>query len=118
MYGRYRPSSTKLLTVLGEAHESHALFIRAGFKQVDALRCLQREIPATVAASAALARLEGRMIEPALWDQLRGMERPRPSSSVGSSCRSPSRSSPPDTRWPSRVPSCCSDPPGQARPPS
>src|SRR6266566_2285750 len=64
----------KLLTVLGEAHESHALFIRAGFKQVDALRCLQREIPATVAAPAALARLGGRMIEPALWDQLRGME--------------------------------------------
>lgn len=63
-----------LLTVLGEAHESHALFIRAGFKQVDALRCLQREIPATVAAPAALARLGGRMIEPELWDQLRGME--------------------------------------------
>src|SRR6266540_3026690 len=63
-----------LLTVLGEAHESTALLIRAGFSRGDALGCLKGEIPATVAAPAALARLGGRMIEPALWDQLRGME--------------------------------------------
>jgi SpoVK/Ycf46/Vps4 family AAA+-type ATPase len=64
----------KLLTVLEGAHRNRALFIRAGFKEVDSLRCLEREIPATVAAPGALARLGGRMIEPELWGRLRGME--------------------------------------------
>jgi transitional endoplasmic reticulum ATPase len=64
----------KLATVLREGEAIGTLFSGSGFEQVSSMRYLERSIRATVAAPTTLAGLGGRMVDPALWGQLRGME--------------------------------------------
>src|SRR6266498_1404858 len=64
----------KLATVLREGEGVGSLFSGSGFEQVSSMRYLERSIRATVAAPTTLARLGGRMVDAALWEQLRGME--------------------------------------------
>jgi len=45
-----------------------------GFRLVERLRYLERLIPATVPVRAALVELGGRMIDPGLWGELKGLE--------------------------------------------
>ena len=64
----------KLATVLREGEGIGSLFTRSDFEHVSSMRYLERSVRATVAAPTTLARLGGRMVDPALWGQLRGME--------------------------------------------
>jgi transitional endoplasmic reticulum ATPase len=64
----------KLATVLREGERIQTLFSGSGFEQVSSMRYLERSIPTTIAAPTTLARLGGRMVDTALWGQLRGME--------------------------------------------
>lgn len=45
-----------------------------GFRLVERLRYLERLIPATVPVRAALVEVGGRMIDPGLWGELKGLE--------------------------------------------
>src|SRR6266545_1003001 len=64
----------KLATVLREGEGIGTLFTRSEFEQVSSMRYLERSVRATVAAPTTLGRLGGRMVDAALWGQLRGME--------------------------------------------
>jgi transitional endoplasmic reticulum ATPase len=45
-----------------------------GYRLVERLRYLERQIPATVPVRAALVEVGGRMIDPGLWGELKGLE--------------------------------------------
>lgn len=45
-----------------------------GYEQVEGALLLQRSLPPTIAGPGALERLGGRMVDPQLWDSLRGVE--------------------------------------------
>ena len=47
---------------------------RRGYRLVERLRYLERQIPATVPVRAALVEVGGRMIDPGLWGELKGLE--------------------------------------------
>lgn len=46
-----------------------------GYEQVEGAALVGRTLPPTVTGPSAVERLGGRMVDPALWDSLRGMER-------------------------------------------
>jgi ATP-dependent 26S proteasome regulatory subunit len=47
---------------------------RRGYRLVERLRYLERQIPTTVPVRAALIEVGGRMIDPGLWGELKGLE--------------------------------------------
>ncbi|HVL90285.1 MAG TPA: AAA family ATPase [Actinomycetota bacterium] len=52
----------------------HPHLARAGYAELDDRRLVEKRLAAALAAPSTLAELGGRMIDPGLWDRLRGME--------------------------------------------
>jgi transitional endoplasmic reticulum ATPase len=64
----------KLSTVVARRDEIVEQLERRGYLLVERLRYLERQIPATVPVRAALVEVGGRMIDPGLWGELKGLE--------------------------------------------
>src|SRR6266511_2734605 len=64
----------KLAALAPEADPAREHLQRRRYRPVDALAYLERDVPQTVASRSSLAELGARMIDPGLWDQLKGME--------------------------------------------
>jgi transitional endoplasmic reticulum ATPase len=67
----------KLIVMAGGDSSAEAQLLRRGYRPAEG-RCLERELVARVTPPAsALAEVGGRMISPGLWEELRGMDRPK-----------------------------------------
>ncbi len=64
----------KLLTASRQDHQSGELLRLQGFREVPAMRYMQRDLPVAVPVPETLTVVGGRMIDSDLWEQLRGME--------------------------------------------
>lgn len=64
----------KLSTVVAVGDAIVEPLERRGYQRVERLRYLERQIPATVPVRAALVEVGGRMIDPGLWGELKGLE--------------------------------------------
>ena len=63
-----------LAAVVRDGTKPRAALERGGYRRVEGTLFLERTLPATSVAPAALAELGGRIIPPGLWEELRGME--------------------------------------------
>ncbi len=64
----------KIVTVVSEAGPIRAQLDRRGYQAAQASVYLERDLALAVVAPSTLAELGGRMIDPGLWTELRGME--------------------------------------------
>jgi transitional endoplasmic reticulum ATPase len=64
----------KLAAVVPHGGELAGQLSRREYRAADNLRYFERELPAAAAPGSALAELGGTMINPGLWDELKGME--------------------------------------------
>lgn len=66
-------NARKLITVAGPDGELRNLLDGRGYRATS-LELFERDVSTSVAQPAALAELGGRMIDPGLWDELKGMD--------------------------------------------
>ena len=65
----------KIVTVVSESGPIRASLDRRGYHASQGVVHLQRDLDVAAVAPLALAELGGRMIDPGLWDELKGMDR-------------------------------------------
>ncbi len=63
----------KLIALVADDRVTRAHLEERGYVTRQAL-CMQRGIPASLASRSALAELGGRMVDPGLWDSLKGLQ--------------------------------------------
>ena len=64
----------KLAALASEADPVREHLERRGYRSANDLLYLERDVPTTIPFPASLAELGARMIDPGLWDHLKGME--------------------------------------------
>ena len=64
----------KLLTMVSASDQAHGFLRAHGYSSHNGIAYLERELPATVPFQSALIDAGARLIEPGLWEELKGLE--------------------------------------------
>jgi len=64
----------KLIALVVDEEMIHARLEEHGYLEAHHTLCMLRTVPASLASPSALAELGGRMLDPGLWDSLKGLE--------------------------------------------
>lgn len=65
--------SRKLLVLVTHDQALHAQLNERGYEEARDALCMQRPVPTSLATPSALGELGGRMVEPGLWESLKGL---------------------------------------------
>ena len=64
----------KLIGLVAHDETVHARLIERGYAEARDVLCMQRPAPTSLATPSALGELGGRMVEPGLWESLKGLK--------------------------------------------
>lgn len=64
----------KLIALIAHDEDIHAQLNERGYAEILKALCMQRPVPTSLATPSALAELDGRVIEPGLWESLKGLK--------------------------------------------